>query len=309
MAMIKRIFAYLTIVIVVVIGLAALMPERATQMMIGIERAASGLTHQTTIVDGETWHYLEGGPADGEVIVLLHGFGGDKDNWTRFTRSLSKKYHVVAPDLPGFGESAKYADWDYSPEPQRDRLRAFLLKLELDSVHVVGNSMGGYLAGIYAAEYGDDVRSIAFFNTAGIDAPVESAMQRLLAEGKNPLIVDSLEDFDVLLAFVSHKPPFLPWPAKKVFAQKALQNSESNHRIFDGYDDGRQTGLQAVLAGIEQPSLILWGEFDRVLDVSSVDVMRGLLPHAEVVVMKDTGHVPMLERPAVTAAIYAEFLD
>jgi hypothetical protein len=69
MAMIKRIFAYLTIVIVVVIGLAALMPERATQMMIGIERAASGLTHQTTIVDGETWHYLEGGPADGEVIV------------------------------------------------------------------------------------------------------------------------------------------------------------------------------------------------------------------------------------------------
>jgi pimeloyl-ACP methyl ester carboxylesterase len=55
--------------------------------------------------------------------------------------------------------------------------------------------------------------------------------------------------------------------------------------------------------------LILWGEYDRVLDVSSVDVMRPLLPQAKVVVMKDTGHLPMIERPAETAAHYLGFLN
>jgi len=53
---------------------------------------------------------------------------------------------------------------------------------------------------------------------------------------------------------------------------------------------------------------IIWGEFDRILDVSSIDVMRPLLPQAEVTIMKDTGHIPMLERPAETAAHYLRFL-
>ena len=284
------------------------MPERTTSLMIGAERAASGLSHKTTVVDGETWHYLEGGPADGEVLLLLHGFGGDKDNWTRFARSLTRDYRVIAPDLPGFGESAKHLDWDYSPLPQRSRLRNFLLALRLDEVHLVGNSMGGYLAGLYAAEYGDDVSSIAFFNNAGINAPKESEMERLLAQGTNPLIIDSVDDFDTLLAFVAHKRPFLPWPAKNVFAQKALDHSELNHIIFDAYESHRDVGLEPLLPDIKQPVLILWGEFDRVLDVSSIEVMRPLLPQAKVIVMKDTGHIPMLERPGQSAVYYLDFI-
>lgn len=307
--MIKKIVVTLAILIVALIGLLAVFPERAVDLMVDAERAASGLSHKTAIVDGETWHYLEGGPLDGEVIVLLHGFGGDKDNWTRFARSLTNEYRVVAPDLPGFGESDHHPDWDYAPVPQRSRLRDFLLTLDLGSIHLVGNSMGGYLAGIYAGEFAADIRSVAFFNTAGISAPSMSTMERLLAEGKNPLIVDSLEDFDSLVAFVSHKPPFLPWPAKQVFAAKALAHSESNHRIFDSYKNTRKDGLEAILPKIEQPALIVWGEFDHVLDVSSVEVMRPLLPQAEVVVMKNTGHIPMLERPAKTASIYVDFLD
>jgi len=305
----KKTLAYLSVLIIVLIGLTALFPERATRLMIDAERALSGLSHKTTIVDGEAWHYLDGGPEDGEVLLLLHGFGGDKDNWTRFARSLTGKYRIVAPDLPGFGESTKHIDWDYSPLPQRDRLRQFSRALGLNSVHIVGNSMGGYLAGLYAHEYGDEIRSIAFFNTAGINSPVDSAMQELLAQGKNPLIVDSLQDFDTLLAFVSYKPPFLPWPAKQVFAQKALDQSASNHRIFDAYEDNRQDGLETILHELKQPVFVLWGEFDRVLDVSSVDVMQGLLPQAEVMILQETGHIPMLERPAKTARIYADFLE
>ena len=57
------------------------------------------------------------------------------------------------------------------------------------------------------------------------------------------------------------------------------------------------------------PVLIVWGEYDRFLDISSVDVMRPLLPQAEVIIMNDTGHIPMLERPSETAAHYLGFLE
>ncbi|MGB1581444.1 MAG: alpha/beta fold hydrolase, partial [Nevskiales bacterium] len=67
--------------------------------------------------------------------------------------------------------------------------------------------------------------------------------------------------------------------------------------------------LEQQLAEIKTPTLILWGRYDRLLDVSAVDVMRPLLPQAEVVIMEDTGHVPMIERPALTAQHYMAFID
>jgi len=118
-----------------------------------------------------------------------------------------------------------------------------------------------------------------------------------------------VDDFDFLLSFVAYKRPFAPWPVKGVFARRAVAHAESNHAIFDACNSDRNAGLEPLLTDIEQPVQIIWGEFDRVLDVSSIDVMRPLLPQAEVIIMKDTGHIPMLERPAETAAHYLSFLE
>ena len=132
--------------------------------------------------------------------------------------------------------------------------------------------------------------------------------QLALERGENPLLTSSAEDFDRLLGFVSYKRPFVPWPVKGVLAQQSFENSTFNRRIFDSYKDTRAVGLESILADIRQPVLIIWGEFDRVLDVSSIEVMRPLLPQAKVVIMQDTGHIPMLERPQETATHYLEFL-
>jgi pimeloyl-ACP methyl ester carboxylesterase len=126
--------------------------------------------------------------------------------------------------------------------------------------------------------------------------------------GENPLVLSSPDDFDRLLSFASHKPPFIPWPAKKVLAQKTFEHAAFNRYIFAALLDERRVPLEPLLGEIRQPVLIIWGEFDRVLDVSSIDVMEPLLPQARVIVMQDTGHLPMLERPAETAAYYLEFL-
>ena len=305
----KRVLLYLLVVVAGLIGLMAMFPQEVTQWALYAERTRSGLTHETVVVDNETWHYLEGGPAEAEVLLLLHGFGGDKDNWTRFSNSLTDTYRVIAPDLPGFGESARHPDWDYSLPPQRTRVNRFAQVLGLEQFHVVGNSMGGQLAALYTLEYPEQVLSMALFNNAGIFAPNESDMLRAVKKGENPLVINSVEDFDRLIAFVSHKEPFVPWPVKGVLAQMALDHAEFNQYIFDFIASDRDSDLEPKLSSINDPVLILWGENDRVLDVSSVDVMQPLVPHAEIVIMKDTGHVPMLERPAATAAHYLEFVD
>ena len=290
-------------------GLMALFPEDTATLAVNLERSASGLEHKTIVVGGETWYYLEGGPEDAEVLLLVHGFGGDKDNWTRFARSLTERYRVIAPDLPGFGESAWHADRDYSLFPQRKRIHGFAQALDLEQFHLAGNSMGGHLAALYTHRYPQDVISLTLVDNAGVSALVETDHQRALAKGQNPLIVESVEDFDVLLSFVAHKKPFVPWPVKGVFARRAVDHAESNHAIFDSYKGDRSAGLEPVLGDIQEPVQIIWGELDRILDVSSVDVMRPLLPQAEVIIMKDTGHIPMLERPAETAAHYLSFLE
>lgn len=305
----KRILMYLVILAAGLIGLMALFPEQTTNLGIRAERSASGLEHKTVVIGDETWHYLEGGPHDADVVLLLHGFGGDKDNWTRFSRSLTDYFRVIAPDLPGFGESTRHPDWDYSLPPQRDRVHSFVRALDLERFHIAGNSMGGHLAALYTHKFPEQVLSMALINNAGIDAPEESDLRRALAKGDNPLVVESLEGFDELLAFVSYKTPFIPWPMKGVFAQRAMDHAAFNQFIFESVVSDSSSKLEPILADIDAPALILWGEYDRVLDVSSIEVMRPLLPQAEVVIMKDTGHVPMLERPAETATHYLGFVE
>ena len=302
----------LALVLLLILGclvaLMAIFPEDTTRLMFAAERSRSGLELKTAVVDGETWHYLDGGSADAPVLLLLHGFGGDKDNWTRFARTLVDDYRVIAPDLPGFGDSARHPDWDYSLNVQRDRLASFVAALELSPMHIGGNSMGGHLAAIYTHAYPEQVRSMALLNNGGIDSPQHSEVMVAVLKGENPLVLSSPDDFDRLLSVVSHKQPFLPWPAKGVLGEQTFGYAEFNQYIFTALKDERYVPLEPLLGDIKTPTLIIWGEFDRVLDVSSIDVMAPLMPQAEVIVMKETGHLPMLERPAATADHYLEFL-
>lgn len=304
----RKVALWLLLALAAVAALMASFPEDAARIAFSIELNRSGLEARSVVVDGETWHYLEGGAPGAAVLLLLHGFGGDKDNWTRFSRALVRDYRVIAPDLPGFGDSARHADWDYSLMAQRGRLEGFVAALELGPLHIAGNSMGGHLAALYAHAHPEQVRSLMLLNNGGIDAPERSAMSLAVSRGENPLVLTSTEDFERLLSFVSYKPPFIPWPAKNVLADRAFGNAAFNRYIFEALRGERYVPLEPLLDDIRQPVLIIWGEYDRVLDVSSIDVMKPLLPQAKIVVMPETGHIPMIERPMETAAYCLDFL-
>ncbi|NIL95536.1 MAG: hypothetical protein GTO71_14175, partial [Woeseiaceae bacterium] len=89
------------------------------------------------------------------------------------------------------------------------------------------------------------------FNTAGVASPIPSDMSKALEVGINPLLVDTMTDFDTLLAYVFHRQPFIPWPIKRAFALQAVANAEFNRLVFDAYKNDEASRLEPRLAEIE----------------------------------------------------------
>ncbi|HLD68533.1 MAG TPA: alpha/beta hydrolase [Pseudomonas sp.] len=273
-----------------------------------VERQLAGLTLKQAQVGDLSIHYYEGGPANGETLLMIHGFGANKDNWLRFAKHFTSRYHVIALDLPGFGDSSK-PDASYDVGTQVERVAAFSKALGIAKLHLIGNSMGGHIAALYAARYPEQVLSAALLDNAGVESPQKSEMFQRLERGEpNPLVVKTPEDFPRLLAFVFVAAPPLPETLQQHFAQQAMTNSALYEKIFSHLVE-RYIPLEPELPKIEAPTLLLWGDQDRVLHVSSIEVMRPLLKKPSVVIMKDCGHVPMLERPEETASHYQAFLD
>lgn len=282
-------------------------PQEALELALKAERDRAMLHLKTVEVNGDRWPYLEGG--EGDVVLLLHGFGGDKDNWTRFAGHLTPDHRVIAPDLPGFGDNARHEDQSYDIATQRDRLAAFVEALGLTQFHLAGNSMGGNLAGAYAHAYPEQLLSLGLINAAGVESPVPSDLMREVeSTGRVALIPRSREDYDHLMEMVFVNRPWVPPFAVEALAQQAIDNADFLQKVFTEYRTNLFR-LEPVLPEIETPTLIIWGDTDRLIHVSSARVMDDLLPNSELEIMKSMGHCPMIEDPRATVELYGPFID
>ncbi|MGF1865982.1 alpha/beta fold hydrolase [Enterovibrio norvegicus] len=287
-------------------------PEKLFELGISAERRISGLTLKTSEIEEGEIAYLEGG--SGTPLLLLHGFGADKDNWVRMAKHLTSKYRVIAPDLPGFGDSLKQPDLNYDVPAQVARLKAFAASIGLSAFHIGGNSMGGYIAGNYAVEHPDQVLSLWLLNPLGVATSPDSEMFTMLRQQERPaVLVGDAEQYRELLAFAFHKPPFIPEVMIKELAKRAEASFPLNSKIFQQIHhitDGQvhfTVPLDTVLVGFEKPILITWGDNDRVLHAAGADILGKLVSQSEVQVMKDMGHLPMIEAPSKTAKQFLQF--
>ncbi|MDE3735900.1 MULTISPECIES: alpha/beta fold hydrolase [Pseudomonas] len=304
----KKFLITVTILLAAAAATLYFSPAALTGSVRLVERQLAGLSERQIALGDLNIHYYEGGPAKGETIVMIHGFGANKDNWLRFARHFTERYHVIALDLPGFGDSDRPAG-SYDIGTQAERLESFIKTLELGKVHLVGNSMGGHIAGIFAARYPLQVHSLALFDNGGITAPNKSELFRLIESGQpNPLVVRSPEDFQRMLDFVFVEAPPLPTSVKAYLAEQSMANEAHYDEVFRQLRE-RYIPLEPELPRIKAPTLLLWGDRDRVLDVSSIEVMKPLLKKPSVVIMENCGHAPMIERPEETARHYQAFLD
>lgn len=301
----KKILAGLATLVSAFLIIYFFFPGALFGVLAKLERSRAGLSVKKITAGSWQTPYTEGGA--GEHVILLHGFGGDKDNFTRFARFLTPSYHVISPDLPGFGENERRPGERYTIAEQAKRVLEFAAALKLEKFHLVGNSMGGHLAGIMAADAPDKVLSLTLIDNAGIQAPRESERDRLLKEGKNALVVDTEEDFDRLMDFIFYKKPFIPRPIRKYFAERALASREFNLKIFKDLGADKFY-LEKRFADIKAPTLVIWGDHDRVLEISSIEVMKKIKPGIEIKIMKDCGHSPQIERPEESAKLTTDFI-
>jgi pimeloyl-ACP methyl ester carboxylesterase len=304
MRVIKAVVAIIVLMVVAAVGAVYTFPEQATRVALDLERSRAGLVRKQIVLPGGLRYvYLEGGA--GEPLLLLHGFGADKDNFTKVARFLTPHYRVIVPDHIGFGESAHPPQADYSPPAQARRLHALVRALGVQRLHLGGNSMGGQIALSYAVLYSNEVASLWLLDPGGVWSVGPSELAKTIAAtGHNPMLVRSADDFARLIGLVMTDPPFIPPPMRNVLARERIANYELERRIFD---EIRADSVEARVRGLPTPTLIVWGEQDRVLNVGSAQILHRLMPNSEVVIMHAVGHLPMLERPRESAADYLRF--
>ena len=305
----KAVFTAPLILLLFIIFVYFLFPGVTLKLLINLERGLAGLEQKSVDVGKLHFEYLEGG--DGDTLVLLHGFGGNKDNWTRVARYLTPHFKVIAPDLPGFGESTRDPDASYTYASQVDRIHQFVKALGVDKFYLGGNSMGGNLSGNYTAKFEADILGLWLIAPGGVISPEPSELSLKLKAGQNPLVAKNTDEYDQLLDFVFVKKPFIPGAIKKGLTQEAIDNSPLNKIIFKqitSTDTNNFVPLEVLLKNTETKTLILWGDHDRVLHVSGAKVLEAAMPNAKTVIMKDIGHIPMVEKPEESANIFLSFL-
>jgi abhydrolase domain-containing protein 6 len=281
------------------------MPKLAT-VLIGLERFKAGFRRRSVQVDDHRVVYSEGGK--GEPVVLLHGFGASADNWNRFAGRLTKRYRVIAPDLPGWGQSTRIDSASYAYPQQVERLHRFLEALGLLRVHLVGHSMGGFIASAYAARYPEEVITLALIAPHGVAEPQPSELALSVAAGDNWLVATSVPEFDRLLNKVFAKRPYLPKSVFRLLANHAIRNSAKSARIFAEMQSNDPT-LEERLSRIKAPALIVWGEQDRVLHVSCAEIFRQGIKNSELLVIAGSGHMPLIENARECATAWLKFVE
>ena len=281
--------------------------ESVVDSALQLEQKVSRLERKTIKVGDHDIVYLEGGK--GPTILMLHGITADSGNWTRFARHFTDKYHVVIPDLPGFGDSSRIQSASYSIPAQSERVHQLMQALGVQQFHLVGNSMGGYIGAYYAAHYPQQVLTLGLFDAAGVDSPNKTTFMKELLAGNNLMLPKDREDFNRVLKLVMEDPPFIPGMARDVLADKALAHREFNRKVFAELQQ-QQLDLAPYLPKITAPTLLLWGDQDRVIDISSIEVFQRNLTAAKtsVSILPNIGHLPMLEQPGETAKRYSAFL-
>jgi pimeloyl-ACP methyl ester carboxylesterase len=267
------------------------------------------LRHVT--VDGLSLPVLEGGPRDGAVwgppLVLLHGFSDRKDAFVESVRHLSSRYRVILPDLPGFGDAPAPPGFDYSIAHQARVLERLLDALGVDELHLGGSSMGGAIALECATRWDARLRSLTLISTAGVDMPTPSPLAQLVERGRNPFILERIEDYPPFLAFLFERPPPAPAAVVRELARETLARAPHYAAIMRRLLEER-VDYTAALPRLHQPTLVVWGDRDRLIDPSSAAVLARALPNVKRVTLAGIGHCPHYESPDELAHVLAEFL-
>lgn len=256
----------------------------------------------------ETWVDDQG---SGEPVLLIHGFLVSGREWDDVTPELSRRHRVVVPDLPGFGRSAKPADYPYGRPGYCDHLLALLDDLEIERASVVGHSMGGGIACELAARSPGRVGRLVLVDAACFPMDVSWRARLPLVPLVGPLVWRHLYTRSV----------FRDYFRKEVFSGRGPATWDRVDAFYDDFapPEARAAayqvlphvldldGLVPLLPRIEAPTLVVWGEDDRLVPLRLGERLARQVPGARLEVLAGVGHAVNEERPGELAMLLLDF--
>jgi abhydrolase domain-containing protein 6 len=290
------------------VGLATSAPEKVLQAEFARQRWLAGAEVVEVDVAEHRWSVLEAGESGKPLIVFVHGFVGSKENWLPLMRELGRTHRMVAPDLPGWGDSERQHDADYGPVAQMERLAAFLRALPEKPALLVGHSMGGQIVGLLAARHPELVDRVALMSSAGVTFEENAFVNAVLA-GENPYQVTTRGELKRFLGIVFVDPPFVPWPADEAIVRRRRADVDFEQQVLDLIGRGPDAlALEGELHRIDAPVLLLWCRDDKVIDVSAAETFRKGLRDSTTVLLSGCGHMPLMAQPKQVAEAFSGFL-
>jgi pimeloyl-ACP methyl ester carboxylesterase len=260
---------------------------------------------------------IEAGAGNADHLLLVHGFGGSKEDFTHYLPRLGATgWHVVAPDLRGHGGSSKPQDEAaYSLKTLADDLNALLDVLGWDTAVVLGHSMGGMVVQVFALAHPERVSALVLMDTSQlmpdhVDADMVAAAQLVVRDGGTELLVeigsrstepsplDTLPYIEMCKADPAHK----AWSDAKT-----LNFTGPAYAALAG-DMATQDDRLQQLASLTMPSLVIVGEMDDGFVKQSL-AMSEAIPNAQLAVIPGGGHSPQFEAPAAWWDTLRAFLD
>ena len=284
----------------------------------GLSATPGPVPEEFLLVGGIRVRYRDEGAREEPPVLLLHGIGRSLEDWEGLYARLAPDHRVISVDLPGFGLSER-TEGRYSMESMARFVLAALDVLgEHRPLHVVGNSLGGAIAMKISALKPQRVRSLVLANSAGFGREVTLAL-RILAV--RPVGRRLMKDKSRKAAYRTERALFHD---KRFVTEERLDHAQEVGRnpayddvllavarhlgTFRGVRRRWRTQLLRTVAAQHKPTLVVWGDEDRVLPASHLDHARTVFPHAEFHLFEKCGHMPQIEREEEFDALVRAFI-
>jgi pimeloyl-ACP methyl ester carboxylesterase len=264
-------------------------------------------------VNGMQVHYRDEGT--GFPIVLMHGTAASLHTYDAWTKQLSKDYRVIRLDLPAFGLTGPNKNADYSIESYTKFLSQFLEKIKVAKFYLAGNSLGGNIAWNYAAEYPEKVRKLILIDASGL--PTFTPQPSIFKMAKTPIL-------NSLFLYITPK-FFIRKNIEQVYADKlkvtdALVTRYHKMSLRTGnrkaFIDRAKTDFNVAekvnlvkLKSVKTTTLLIWGAKDTWIPLGNGKRMDSMLPNSKLVILENSGHVPMEENPKESLEFLKSFLN
>jgi pimeloyl-ACP methyl ester carboxylesterase len=265
-------------------------------------------------VDGARIHFQEFGDATKPTILLIHGYTASLYVWKTVAPMLADAgFHVVALDLLGFGYSDKPSWFDYAIGSQARVVARFMNRLGIGRATIVGSSYGGAVAATLALDYPERVEKLVLVDTVCNDNLKNHPILKLasvpgLGEALTPFLIDSRafqrHRMRGTLARANHQ---LITKDRVESIRRPLAAADAHHSLLATSRAWSANRIEQDAHLIDQPTLIIWGEDDKVIPVSDGHKLHHSILHSRFVVLKDCGHIPQEEKSDLFVELVTEF--